>query len=221
VVYDVGGAAGVYAIWLAEQGYTVHLLDLMPLHIEQALAAANGQLASARVGDALDLPYEDDSADAVLLMGPLYHLTTRESRLQALREAYRVLKSGGQVFAVGVGRYAAMIDQFRKANLIPKALDMIEQTSRDGQHRNPSMEHGYFTTAYFHHPDELADEVRDAGFSTDGTLAVEGTAWLMSDFTKFTEDENVQKRILALVAEHEREPALLGVSSHIMVVGQK
>ena len=82
--------------WLAAGGYDVHLVDPVPRHVEQALAASAPQpdhpLASAAVGDARSLPHGQGTADAVLLMGPLYHLPAREQRLAALREALRVLK---------------------------------------------------------------------------------------------------------------------------------
>ena len=98
-IMDIGGGAGVYALWLAQMGYAVHLLDMMPLHIEQAVQASAAQpdypLASARVGDALQVDFADASADAVLLLGPLYHLPERDQRIQALREAYRILKPSG------------------------------------------------------------------------------------------------------------------------------
>src|SRR5437763_1509723 len=65
VVYDVGGGPGVYAAWLARRGYTVHLLDPVTLHVEQALQTSRGQpdhpLAAAAVGDARNLPYPDGS----------------------------------------------------------------------------------------------------------------------------------------------------------------
>ncbi len=95
IIYDIGGGAGVYAIWLATQGYQVHLLDAMPLHIEQALEAAkqsNVILQDAVVGDARQLPYPEASADAILLLGPLYHLTEYSDRVKALQETARVLK---------------------------------------------------------------------------------------------------------------------------------
>ena len=98
MVLDVGGAAGVYALWLAKLGYAVHVIDPVPLHIAQAKAASSDQpehpLASAALGDACRLDWPDASADAVLMLGPLYHLTERADRLQALREGYRVLKPG-------------------------------------------------------------------------------------------------------------------------------
>src|SRR5207237_579114 len=102
-VLDVGGGPGVYACWLAREGYTVHLVDATPLHVEQARRASEAQpdypVASVSLGDARKLEWPDESVDAVLLMGPLYHLTERQDRLAALREAKRVLRSGGYLFA--------------------------------------------------------------------------------------------------------------------------
>src|SRR5436190_432260 len=79
VILDVGGGPGVYAYWLARRGYTVHLIDAVPLHVEEARLASSQQpdqpLASSAVGDARQLDWLDESVDAVLLLGPLYHLT--------------------------------------------------------------------------------------------------------------------------------------------------
>jgi ubiquinone/menaquinone biosynthesis C-methylase UbiE len=108
VILDIGGGAGVYSFWLAAMGYSVHLVDAMPLHIEQARQVASQPgtppLACLSVGDARRLDFRDEIADAVLLMGPLYHLTERDDRLLALREAHRVLCPGGMVCAVGISR---------------------------------------------------------------------------------------------------------------------
>src|SRR5687768_8792833 len=71
---DVGGGAGIYAYPLAQRRYTVHLIDAVPLHIEQAAAVQSDvPLASMTVGDARHLDFPDASADAVLMLGPLYH----------------------------------------------------------------------------------------------------------------------------------------------------
>jgi len=106
----VGGGPGVYACWLSAQGYEVHLVDASPLHVEQARAASerlpNNPLASVRLGDARQLDVADAAVDAVLLLGPLYHLTERADRLTALRESARVLRPGGHVFVAAVSRFA-------------------------------------------------------------------------------------------------------------------
>lgn len=113
VILDVGGAAGRYALPLAASGYDVHLVDPVPLHISQAQEAsraASRPLISIRTGDARALPFADGSADAVLLLGPLYHLIDREERLQALREAVRVLKPHGVAVVAGISRFASTAD---------------------------------------------------------------------------------------------------------------
>lgn len=226
VVYDVGGGPGVYACWLARLGYTVHLLDATRLHVEQALAASGQQpdrpLAGATVGDARQLPYADASADAVLLFGPLYHLTDRDDRLRAWREAGRVLKPGGVVLAAAIARFASALDGLRNGYLNdPLFARTVEQDLRDGVHRNPTGDPAYFTTAYFHQPDELRAEAEAAGLRHDATLGVEGPAWLLHDFADWWDRPERRERLLATVQALEAEPALLGVSAHLLAVARK
>src|SRR5262245_54660583 len=111
-VVDVGGAAGVYSLWLAERGYEVHLVDLSTRLVEEARrrsSAAKRPIASLTVADARSLPQQDDFADAVLVMGPLYHLTERGDRVRALLEAVRVARTGAPVAAAAISRYASAV----------------------------------------------------------------------------------------------------------------
>src|SRR5262245_11332864 len=94
VALDVGGAAGVYALWLAERGYTVHLVDASPRLVAEAQRRGAGKLASCQVGDARKLELADQSVDVMLMLGPLYHLTEAADRARALAEARRVLRPG-------------------------------------------------------------------------------------------------------------------------------
>ena len=113
VVLDVGGASGAYALWLASLGYEVHLLDPIPRLVqlaEEGSESATHPLASTQVGDARKLPFEDSSVDCVLMLGPLYHLTTSEDRALALSEARRVLRSGGFLLAACITRWASLLN---------------------------------------------------------------------------------------------------------------
>lgn len=97
VVADIGGGPGRYALWLASLSYQVEHRDLMPLHVEQ-LAADTTEVTGIHtaVGDVRDVDLPDASVDAVLLLGPLYHLIDRAERVHALRECARIVRSGGR-----------------------------------------------------------------------------------------------------------------------------
>lgn len=179
-VLDVGGGPGAYASLLARRGYRVHLVDVVELHVEQAGAAAAAQPEApftVALGDARLLEEPDDSWDVVLLLGPLYHLTERDGRLQALREARRVVRPGGLVVGAAISRFASLLDGFRQGfHADPTFLGIVERDLRDGQHRNPAGTErpDWFTTAFLHHPDELAQEVEDARLVLEGVYGVEG-----------------------------------------------
>jgi len=112
-ILDVGGGPGAYALWLAELGYEVHLVDPVSHLISQARTRSDNAakaIASFTVGDARDLKRAGDSTDAVLEFGPLYHLVHEKDRLLALVEASRVLRPGGKVFVAGISRFASALD---------------------------------------------------------------------------------------------------------------
>jgi ubiquinone/menaquinone biosynthesis C-methylase UbiE len=226
VVLDVGGGAGAYAFWLAKHGYEVHLTDISPALIERAIAAASRQpeppLASAAVSDARSLSWKYNAVDAVLLLGPLYHLTVREDRLRALKEARRVLKPAGILCAVGISRFASMLDGLSTGNLKdPQFAAIAGQDLKDGQHRNPTPNPQYFTDAYLHQPDELRQETIEAGFAVSGMYGIEGPGWVVSDFDEWWTNPEHRARLMKIARSVETQPSLLGMSAHIMVVGSK
>jgi ubiquinone/menaquinone biosynthesis C-methylase UbiE len=225
-IVDAGGGAGAYACWLAARGYQVYLLDPVPKHVEEARAASAQQsdhpLASAEVGDARHLPQGDASADAVLLLGPLYHLVEREDRLACLREAHRVLRAGGLLWAAGISRFASLFDSLSSGFFSdPAFAPILARDLEDGQHRNSTGNPIYFTDAFFHRPGELSREFLAAGFQVVEVVAIEGPGWLARDFDRLWSDPVQRERLLAAVRTVEREPAVLGATAHIMAVGRK
>jgi SAM-dependent methyltransferase len=212
-VLDVGGGPGIYAGWLAGLGYTVRLVDPVERHVAEARALGAFE---AEVGDARALHAAHASYDVVLLMGPLYHLVERADRLLALHEVARVTKPGGLVIAVGISRFASLLDGLRADWLgDPEFRAMIDQDLRTGQHRNPQPEQRpeWFTTAFLHHPDELAEEVAEAGLTVEAVIGIEGPGWLIRREAELTE-------LAAAARTVEQEPSLLGASAHLMVVAR-
>ena len=224
-VVDVGGGAGVYALWLAERGHRVHLLDASPRLIDEARRRderASRRLASCRVADARSLPAADDSADLVLLLGPLYHLTSAVDRRRALHEAARVLRRGGVLVAAGISRWASALDGLaRELFADARFREIAERDLRDGQHRNETERVDYFTTAYFHTPAELRAEVESAGLTVEALYGVEGPGWILPDLDERWNDPERRATLLDVARLLEAEPAMLGSSAHLLVVGRK
>jgi ubiquinone/menaquinone biosynthesis C-methylase UbiE len=222
-VLDVGGGPGGHACWLAAQGYQVNLIDITPLHIELARKASARQpatpLVSADVGDARALPWQSETADAVVLLGPLYHLTARTDRLQALREAHRVLRPGGVLVAAAISRFASTLDGLTRGFLKdPQFANIVRQDLIDGQHRNRTGRPDYFMDTFFHHPDELGPEIAEVGFATPSIYGVEGPGWVAGDFDGWWQNREYRDRLLQLARTLETEPRLLAVSAHLMAV---
>jgi len=225
-VADVGGGPGRYTLWLADAGYRVQLLDPVELHVEQARAsiarAGLSSRASAELGDARKLSLADESVDAALLLGPLYHLIDATDRIRALSEARRVCRPNGVIIAAAISRFASTLDGLRGGYLAdPVFADIAAADRATGTHLNPTDEPNYFTTAYFHRPEELAHECGSAGLSHEATLAVEGPAWLLGDLESRLDDPRLRAILLDALAATESEPSLLGVSAHLLVVARR
>jgi ubiquinone/menaquinone biosynthesis C-methylase UbiE len=225
VILDIGGGPGVYTNWLLSMGYDVHLVDPVPLHIEQAQSFFRKNPSpsdySATLGDARSLTFDDGIADAVLLMGPLYHLEKYNDRINALKEAWRVLRPGGLLFAVGISKFASAFDGlFRNLFDDPAFIDIVHNDLKDGHHRNPNNTEGYFTTAFFHHPKQLQAEIESAAFQLESLVGIEGIGWLVPDLAKYMSHEK-KDFFLNLLTRLEKENTLLGLSAHMMAVARK
>lgn len=222
VLVDVGGGPGTYACWLATKGYAVHLSDPVPLHVQQAREASEGQpscpIVSAKVGDARELAMPDGSADAVLLHGPLYHLTEKSDRLLALAEARRVLRSDGVLFAVAITSYASTVVGVVKGWVWePAYMGMIREEISNGQHRCPA-NWKLFTTSFFHHPDLLKSEIEEARFRHEVTLGIQGPGWMAPELEAAWKDDARRQAILQVARLMEHEPVH---SPHMVAVARK
>jgi SAM-dependent methyltransferase len=217
-VLDVGGGSGVYASWLSERGYQVHLIDPVPLHREQAMADGRFSVAA---GDARSLAEEDGSYDAVLLLGPLYHLTEGADRIRALAEARRVTRPGGIVAAAVISRYASTFDGFFRGFIDkPGFATLMAEDLRTGQHRNPGAEPGLFTTAYFHDRAAIASEIADSGLRLQDLLPVEGLLTWAPGIQDRLSDPGQRQLILDTLAAMENDPAISGATAHLLAIGQ-
>ncbi len=217
IIADIGGGPGRYALWLADLGHRVVHRDVMPLHVRQLMAAGAGSAIESKVGDARNLDLADASVDAVLLLGPLYHLEREEDRLQALREASRIVRPGGPVFVAAISRWAARLDAVLRERLYeqyPQVEQMVDGLERTGVIE--PLFPGSFC-AVTHRPDQLRAEVRSAGLNVTDLVCVEGAAIMLQDLEQRMADPRAWRIVLDAARAHERVPELLGVGPHLLV----
>jgi SAM-dependent methyltransferase len=213
-VLDVGGGPGRYASWLASRGYSVTLIDPVPLHVQQARERALEHTFAAQIGDARHLTFANETCDVVLLLGPLYHLPGSADRLATLQEAHRVLRHGGVVIAAAISRFASILDQVRRGRVWDSGAAL--QKLSDGLHREDGV-----SFAYLHRPDELRAEVEQARFDFVEMLAVEGPFWLLTDLDDRYQDAEKWRALIEAVALIESEATVIGASSHLLATGVK
>lgn len=110
-ILELGAATGRYSHALAQMGYQVDAVELVQHNIDIFKQKTQpGENVTIRQGDARDLScFADGSFDMTLVLGPMYHLFTENDQKRALREAIRVTKPGGLVFAAYCGNEATMV----------------------------------------------------------------------------------------------------------------
>lgn len=215
VIADIGGGPGRYALWLADLGYDVRHRDLMTLHVEQLTAFGNPRVETT-VGDARDLDLADDSVDAALLLGPLYHLSDRDDRVRALQEAARVVRPGGVVFAAVISRWASRLDGLVALRLyadLPHLVEIVADCEATGD-LQPAHAGGF--SAYTHRPAELESEITDAGLELLDLVGVEGMPLSTEDTRARRADPADWTMLLDSARALERVPEVLGVSPHLI-----
>lgn len=220
LVADIGGGPGRYALWLAESGYTVEHRDLIALHVDQ-LREAGQHAINTGVGDARDLDLADGSVAAALLLGPMYHLARQEDRIQALREAGRIVAADGPVFIAVISRWAPRLDGVLQERLYepnPDFLSLLPETERTGQ-LPPAVPDGF--SGYTHRPEDLVHEVAEAGLQLDDLVGVEGLPLAGADMQTRRSDPTAWKVLVDSARAIERVPELLGLSPHLIATARR
>ena len=220
-VLDVGGAAGVHAEWLLDAGHSVDLIDPVPRHIDEANANLGAHPDfTATIGDGRQLGFEDDTYDVVLLLGPLYHLPERSDRIRSWSEGARVAKPGGLVIGAMISRFASLFSGLSEDVIFnPVFMEIVRQDLTDGQHRNVEG-HDFFTTAFFHHPDEARAEPSDAGLTVEELLGVEGIAAWIPRLQRSWDDPDRREIIVEAARLIESEETLVGLGPHMLAIAR-
>jgi hypothetical protein len=143
-------------------------------------------------------------------------------RLKALAEARRILRPSGRVAVAAISRYASTLDGLaRNLTIDPAFVRVRDRDLRDGQHRNDTDRLDYFTTAYFHRPEDLISEMETSGFTEIRVFGVEGPGWMLADFGARWNDPASREDIMAVARALESEPAIIGASAHLIAIATK
>lgn len=224
-ILDIGGGPGLYSGWLAALGHSVTLLDPVPEHVYRARAlASQGPHFEALLGDALQLPLEDESFSFIVMFGPMYHLQEDGQRDQALREAFRVLRPGGSIILSALNRHVPLIQG--------AATDLLELPSYrraiagsnpilQGSHHPITPRGEWFEVAYGHGTKDLREEVEAAGFAVSWVTGKEGPAWMLDVHDQTDHHADQLENLLWAAEEADAFEEFAAVSSHLLLLAEK
>ncbi|SHG93072.1 class I SAM-dependent methyltransferase [Ferrimonas marina] len=223
---ELGAATGRYALYYAQQGLQVTALEPVPELVAQLRSKARQHADQGRPlplviqqGNAMAVDgIEAQSQDAVLVLGPLYHLQRESDRNKVMQQAKRILKPGGVLAIAYISRFfvAGLMAKQLGSELTPALLTELYQT---GLVSSPKVD-PFFRIGYFATPEEMAQLARDSGFTLEAHIATDGHARLMGEAINALNEDQYQ----AWLAHHLAscaEPSLLGASNHGLVIARK
>ena len=218
---ELGAAAGKYSLHYAAQGLQVTAVDIVPEHIEQleqnaaVLGLQNVQAFTADASRGISCPAE--SFDAVLCLGPYYHLREKQKRLACLQECARLLKPGGILALAYINRFSA-IPYYFKAH-VPLTAELLEELLGE-DYTFASGVDNFLDIGHFSTPEQVLSEVTQTSLQVVDHIGVDG---IYSFFSKDLEEMDEEQH--ALLTEYHlrtcREPSILGCSAHGLLVCRK
>lgn len=232
VIYDIGGGYGEYSWWLASLGYEVHLFDISKTNIEISEELGSHypgvKLAAREVLDARSIARSDSSADAILLMGPFYHIVEKFEWLLAIKECFRLLKKNGVLFTAAITPYATLLwatTVFGTQNRLLEEdafMDMVAGELSDGEHIKPAdSSYQGIGRSHFHSADELKSELSDGGFHSHAVHGVVGGAWLAPNIDELWKNPDSRNALMRAVRMLDMRDDIIGLSTHILAISQK
>lgn len=223
MILEVGAATGRYTLELAKRGYTITAVDFSSALIEKCrqnlLDEGLERQVRFVVADARNLSEVTEKRfDAVLLMGPLYHLVEKVDRRLALKEAFDRLRAGGVIFSSFISRFGTLSDLIKNVPSWiedqPKVWSLIEKGKRPDDYPR-----GGFR-GYFVQPSEIAPLHKAVGFEP---LVVAGIEPVISaDDESYNKLQKKQRHLwLDLLFELSVEKSIIGASRHLLYIGRK
>ncbi|MDZ4994765.1 methyltransferase domain-containing protein [Clostridium perfringens] len=222
-ILDIGSGPGRYSIELLKRGYDVTLMDISNKSIDMAkknIESLGLKADNYICGDALYLDFLDDNSyDGVLLMGPMYHVQSKEDRIRILENCKRVLKPGGVILityinSLGVLR-VGLSDFPQEFKNIDKIYELFDEKSFSTEES--------FTETYFTVPEKAINEVNEVGFDILSRAGAEsflsGQAFYMTKY--YLEDKEIYFNLLKVATEKCEDERFRDSTEHLLIVARK
>lgn len=222
-ILEVGAATGRYTLELAKRGYAVTAVDLSAGLIEvcreRLIDAGLEKQVRLVVADARDLGEVTEKAfDAVLLMGPLYHLIVEADRKTALKQAFDRLRQGGLIFSAFLSRFGVMADLLTNKPAWIENQAEVQSVLAQGKRPDDFPRGGF--RGYLAHVSEITPLHEAAGFETVTLAGVEPL--IGADDESYNNLEGQQRQQwLDLLYAISTEPSIIGASRHLLYIGKK
>ena len=222
-ILDVGAATGRYTLELAKRGHTLTSVDLSATLLDECRknVADEGLEKQVRlvVADVRDLSsITEKGFDAVLLMGPLYHLVKEADRIVALKQVFDLLRGGGVIFSSFISRFGIVGDLLKN---IPEWIEdqAVVQSLLEKGRRPVDCPRGGFR-GYFATASEIAPLHEAIGFETLVLAGVEPA--ISAHDESYNRLRGRQRQLwFDLLYEISTERSIIGASRHLLYIGKR
>lgn len=222
-ILEVGAATGRYTLSLAKRGYAVTAVDISAALLEECRKRITDEGLQERVrfvvSDARDLrDVAGEEYDAVLLMGPLYHLIVEADRKAVLQAAFDQMCAGGIIVSALLSRYGLIGDLITRNPAWIEDQIAVRSQMENGRRPDDAPRGGF--RGYAALVSEVAPLHEAVGFETLVLAGVEPA--IGADDESYNRLEGKQRQLwLDLLDEMSAEPSILGASRHLLYIGKK
>ena len=226
-ILDIGGGPGRYSIWLAALGYRVTLadlsVDLLAIAREKA-GEQDIQLEDVVEANAVDLSrFADSSFDAVLCLGPMYHLLEESDREAVAGEVFRVLKPVGHAFVAFLNHLSALRAAVNQdiPFFTPYTFDIVKRWHYDHVMDFPVA--GIFSPAWVVHPRNVPPLMERNGFRTVELVSSQSVAGdVQAHLALFAERQpELYRWVINELVKLANDPTIIGSAWHLLYIGRK
>ena len=213
-ILDIGAGTGIYSLYYADKGYEVEAMELVEKNVKEIIGKKMDSMKlNVNMGNALDLSlYKDNTFDITLVLGPLYHLFTKEEQNKVIKEAKRVTKPRGKIFLAFILFDLTMLTWGFKDKNIYEEYGENKMISKDFKPNNKEEYIFYMSTMQ-----EIKDLIKENNLKVLNYVGTDGIGRIIKDEINNMTLEEYEMYLNYHLSICERED-LIGYSGHILTI---